>query len=421
MKISSFFFTTVCIFFLSACNACKSPPIVENPQAVKLDLDFKESITTAYVEDIIVEGNIAYLINKYSGMVYAYNLDTHMMIWQCINPIGLPAAPSFLYGNLTISPEHIFVYNERSNGVWIAQIEKMTGTVYARYCIEGMEYTVTSYNRIYHDGILYAADGTRGILKMDLNKRVQIQTSPLTYSLPLEYIPYQESYQQFSTAFIPYGTSVIIAPHGEAETGGGFRGYVSRVDLDTGQTLWTIPNRYGASHGLIYQGLLYFSAYDLVEKRQNYLVIDPETGEIVKKIIDLGKSFTPASASGDKVFFISVAWVGSPEWGDMDSMVCISSKTHEVLWSRPAENPDKGTMAQEYNGILYAPTGDSIELYDAETGEKLGFDTTLWGDGYLQSVTVKYKDVMLISDGVNFYGIKMNWIHGVNGLEKVGG
>ncbi len=220
-----------------------------------------------------------------------------------------------------------------------------------------------------------------------------------------------------------YGGDIVF-PYFTYEGTDSEEGSLVRIDRNTGAVKWKIDNIVFAKGGtpLIRDGLVYLTGLDVGTSRVHSYVINLDSGDIVKRYDDTLGYFASFTGNEDNVFLITPSTLrdkGIQIYSE-NSIYCFSHSQRKILWAKPIDNTVRGISAQAANGILYVPTSDSLELYDENTGKFLGRDETVWGDGWNMGASVKYKDMILITQPGGLIGVRMNWKKNAWGrLEKI--
>jgi hypothetical protein len=297
-----------------------------------LDVVFYEPIPTDYNEELRVEDGVAYLIDRFTNTVYAYDLEALALKWKCENPFGGPIYEDMIVLNPTITPSSVLAWMEESNREeQIAEIDKETGAVTAIYSLDFPYTLYSAWDRYFIDNSLYVSS-PYGLAKLDFTLRTAIDGQAGHYLLPVEFL----SSNDFTTlvwnsvSMSKYGNSLILGTYNVNHDYPDY-GFVGRYDIPSGTRLWTLDNVIHYDPALIYQDTMYFHAYDTTQPSTiGFYMVDCRDGRVLNRHINICGG-AAASADGDYIYKATGAWLINghinPEWKGVDSLYCFSSLT----------------------------------------------------------------------------------------------
>jgi outer membrane protein assembly factor BamB len=100
---------------------------------------------------------------------------------------------------------------------------------------------------------------------------------------------------------------------------------------------------------------------------------------------------------------------------------CLNADTLKLIWKKDVnlKNQSSGSNCQSNNGIVYYPRSSGMWLYDLETGKTLGKDESIEAsDPFDSAFSFRYGNLLIIQNGDELLGIKMNFKQGASGLIK---
>jgi outer membrane protein assembly factor BamB len=100
---------------------------------------------------------------------------------------------------------------------------------------------------------------------------------------------------------------------------------------------------------------------------------------------------------------------------------CLNANTLKLIWKKDVnlKNLSSGSNCQANNGIVYYPRSSGMWLYDLETGRTLGKDQSFQAsDIYDSAFSFRYGNLLIIQNGEELLGIKMNFKKSASGLVK---
>ena len=197
----------------------------------------------------------------------------------------------------------------------------------------------------------------------------------------------------------------------------GERQGVAKIDLDTGLTVWENNDYYSyiifhISDKYVFADYADLTMSGLQSGCLGLRIYDKETGAIFKNIPDSGMGCSRVGFNNGLMYFATGNYPDQYPYTPL--MECIDESNGNSVWRRFKSEDDKpstlGCKPQVHNGVLYIPTSHYLELCDASTGEALGRDYSIYGDGWNAGDTVKWNNIMVVSDGKGqIWGVVMNW------------
>ena len=197
----------------------------------------------------------------------------------------------------------------------------------------------------------------------------------------------------------------------------GERQGIAKIDLDTGLTVWE-NNDFDSRKIFDITNTYVFANYEdstmsgLQSGCLGLRIYDKEDGTIVKILPNTGMSISRISFNNGLMYLATGNYPDQFPYTAL--MYCIDEANGNIIWQRfKAETDEPSTLGckpQVHNGVLYIPTSHYLELCDASTGEALGRDYSIYGDGWNAGDTVKWNNIMVVSDGKGqIWGVVMNW------------
>ena len=358
----------------------------------------------------------------------AYNLETRTIQWQksMYDIFAKTDADNGLNKPLVNGDE--IIYASMFTPLYFAILDKNTGAVKKRIKVSDPDRSAKGQIVFYNNRIYFTGGRTPNYSAYYGNGLYYIDLSNLTYdsgdgywagepvavkliernSNPMQGVIQDGHYCYM--AWYPVNNDVYDTDPGE-------RKGVAKIDLDTGLTVWE-NNDYPSDVIFdITDTLLYVNYEDpllsnLESGCNGIRAFNKETGIVEKVIKNAGLSCARISFLNGLMYFATGSYPDQFPYTAL--MYCIDEANGNIIWQRfKAETDEPSTLGckpQVHNGVLYIPTSHYLELCDASTGEALGRDYSIYGDGWNAGDTVKWNNIMVVSDGKGqIWGIVMNW------------
>jgi outer membrane protein assembly factor BamB len=168
--------------------------------------------------------------------------------------------------------------------------------------------------------------------------------------------------------------------------------------LDTKEIMWkkTMGYKNSGDHLLLHDDIIYImgrkvvSAYKLSNGENVYSRFFPDS------IFD-DDYYAPDSSVGIVMYNNRFYYTNSNYYakGKAPNIVCLESSDGSTVWGRLAyRSVSLGATPAVANGKVFLPLHEGFHVLDAETGELLGIDKNICGEGSL-STTFQYNNMMI--------------------------
>jgi outer membrane protein assembly factor BamB len=423
--MKNIWFSIICIFVFTSCLGCWSG-IPENPPSVSCDVAFREptSFNSSCSRPLLL-GDTLYLLvgSARPDYLLAYDLKNQKVLWRYYPTEDFAVGPDDvgLTENFCVIGAHLWV-PEYSGGVYyLAEIGLLDGKRYrlVRLIPYSENFGMSGCSTASYGSKVFFFN-TEGLLYCDIDNLNLLDAQRNLYEgTILEACPFDDT-RTVGYHIESVGDQFVYS---YCHIDDIFDTGLVRFDPVTMQKKWDIAGESFFNYFAYHDGAIY-SGVDTRERPDKHTArfvrYDWESGELLASYASGDYTMTPPLFVDGRV--IQTATSNDYYFGAGKPMIfCLDDKTLALKWKHDVDvkNIYTGSNCQESNGIVYQPRVTGMWLYDLQTGEILGIDESIQAsDTSSIVVSFKYGDLLVIPNGEELLGIRMNFRNGPHGLVK---
>lgn len=389
------------LLFIS-CNSADSNLIPVSSDEVEFQVEWRVPVNADSNQKMIIDNRIIYFAERNSGGAIALDVETGDEIWR-------DKEVDYYISNPLIFENGSVGYISRSNS-WTLYLYSSKGDLLKsincpedKFMLQGFA-ALADKNKIYWNSYGY------GLTSLDIEEDIEYDPETGKWIGQPELIyKWSENGDENGVRYtVPsiYNNTLYSGYHNRGTEPGLF----FAVDLNDNKILW--ESRSGSLYAYSGNSIQFRKGKLAVLDTLGYGIINPENGEFEVSISGLDKPYgNGVWFYDDKVYFTNE----NSSTFNISNIFCLDEDTGKTIWelSRPYSH---GSNPVCYKGIMYIAMQNSIDLFNTETGEYLGSDTSLRGDEWQICNVLQYEDTLIFRNLEEVIAVKMNFRLNKDGL-----
>lgn len=414
------------LYLMSCMNCAVKPEVVPK---VSCDIAYQiDEIVIGPVFPPYADGNMLYLFNgdHHPDTMLAVEMDSGRVLWKTTPSQGMfEDVPNPMFGSEIFPMNGSLWVVYASADYYLAEIDPTNGACKKMVRIMNgakRDLTLSATLAGYGSRLFYVNEtgiaclDTAAVTIVDSGTKLYEAQATQAYTFPSE---------KTNGYMLQTSGKALICSYRQrdnyADTG------ILRIDMDTLEKRWDAKNDCCYRHFLIVGDALYapvISYDDGTEANYAYRF----RGYSLENGSRLGSFESGTLAEQWPVAYndtiIQTATVNDPNPLVGKPMVfCLDASTLAVKWRVDFQGQQEwsGSNCQVWNGVVYQPHSSGIRLFDADTGELLGYDESIHASsGLNNTASFRYGDRLIVWDGYEgrLLGIRMNFKKTAAGLVK---